>query len=161
MSDKNKIGIMLYGENGEEKNIFSEPKYKLLAEKIIENNIMVETINYNDSISKQLFEKLIKYKAILVWVNPIEKNMNRKNLDDLLLKVSNEGIYVSTHPNTILKIGTKDVLKQTEKMSWSCNVNVFTTYKQFESGFIKSLEKYGTRILKPYRGNGSKGILKS
>jgi len=160
MISKNKIGIMLYGKRGEVRDVFSESKYKLLAEKMIQSGLTVETITYNDSISEQLFHELVEYKSILVWINPVEKDMDRRNLDNLLTKVSNEGVYVTAHPNTILRIGTKDVLYQTREMTWSNDVNIFRSYKEFETGFIKSLEKYGTRILKPYRGNGGKGIIK-
>ena len=154
------LGIMLYGKNGEERNVFSEVKYKLLAEKLVENNIPVETINYNDSDSEKLFTHLLKYKVILVWINPMEKDMNRQTLDNFLRKITREGVFVSAHPDTILKIGTKDILYKTRNISWSNNINIYNSYNEFEAGFIGSLEKYGSRILKPYRGNGGIGITK-
>jgi hypothetical protein len=110
MATKNRIGIMLYAGKGQSRDVLSEDKYKLLAGKMIENNFIIDTINYNDSIAERLLMESEKYNAVIVWVNPVENGLDRQILDSLLIKVSNKGVYVSTHPNTIYKIGTNDVI---------------------------------------------------
>lgn len=160
MLHKKRIGIMLYGKTVFERDVFKEDKYKLLAEKLLENNFLVDTINYFDSIAEELFSKLKSYNVILAWVNPIEENMLRQTLDNLLIKIANEGVLVSAHPNTILKIGTKDVLYYTKNLSWGSNVYLYKTYYEFTNGIIASLETFGVRVLKQYRGDGGKGVYK-
>src|ERR1043165_3883151 len=104
------IALMIYGEPGSAKNALTEEKYKKLAAHFIENDFAVDSILYHDSISDKLEKGLARYKAILVWVNPIEQGKNRKILDDLLRKLASQGCFVSAHPDTILKMGTKEIL---------------------------------------------------
>jgi hypothetical protein len=35
-----------------------------------------------------------------------------------LVEIANKGCFVSTHPDVILKMGTKDVLYKTKDMDW-------------------------------------------
>jgi hypothetical protein len=45
-------------------------------------------------------------------------------------------------------------------MSWGSIVNRYHSFQELEKGIITNLEKYGARIIKPYRGNGGRGIAK-
>jgi len=47
---------------------------------------------------------------VLVWVNPIEQGLDRSRLDPLLRDVAATGVFVSAHPDVILRMGTKEVL---------------------------------------------------
>ena len=46
----------------------------------------------------------------MVWVDPIVNGRDRTVLDGLLRDVADRGVFVSAHPDVILKMGTKDVL---------------------------------------------------
>ena len=59
--------------------------------------------------------------GVLVWVNPIHDGRNRANLDALLREMAASGVWVSAHPDVILKMGTKEVLHRTRTMSWGCD----------------------------------------
>ena len=50
---------------------------------------------------------------MLVWVNPIEQGLDRSKLDPLLREVADAGVWVSAHPDVILRMGTKEVLFDT------------------------------------------------
>jgi hypothetical protein len=67
---------------------------------------------------------------------------------------------VSTHPEVILKIGTKDVLYKTQNIGWVGETELYASYEDFVARFGDSLHKYGIRILKQYRGNGGNGVYK-
>ena len=44
--------------------------------------------------------------GVLVWVNPIAAGRSRAVLDQMLREVASGGVFVSAHPDVILKMGT-------------------------------------------------------
>jgi hypothetical protein len=72
-------------------------------------------------------EQLATLDGVLVWVNPIRKGRNRANLDALLREVAARGVWVSAHPDVILKMGTKEVLHRSSAMSWGCDTALYRT----------------------------------
>lgn len=156
---KNKsLAFLIFGEPGSTRNALTEEKYKKLAANFIENGFEVDSVLYHDSISGKLAKDLLKYNAILVWVNPIEQHGDRKILDALLAQLSSQGCFVSAHPGTILKIGTKEILYKVKDTEFGGNVNLYNSFEEFKKHFLK--EVTGIRILKQYRGNGGDGVYK-
>jgi hypothetical protein len=92
---------MIFGEPGSARNALAEEKYGKLAAHLIEKGFNVDSVLYNDTISDKLAKELPRYNAILVWVNPIEQQGDRKILDALLMNLSAQGCFVSAHPDTI------------------------------------------------------------
>lgn len=72
-------------------------------------------------------EQLAEFDGVLVWVNPIHEGRNRAKLDALLREVASRGIWVSAHPDVILKMGTKEVLYRTRMMGWGCEKALYQT----------------------------------
>ena len=157
------IGIILYGEINTKRNAFEEDNYKELAESLTYSGFIVETITYHYSIARQLVNELGHFSAILSWVNPKERLQHGEDafcLDDLLLSLSKKGVFVSTHPETILKIGTKKVLYSTRNMDWGGDIELYASYDDFVNNFIKTLINSNIRILKKHRGESGRGIFK-
>lgn len=154
------LAILIYGEPGSRRNALSEEKYKDLADSFSSEGYIVESILYNDSIAEKLLNDLLRFQAVLVWVNPIEQGKSRKKLDSLLREISNKGCFVSAHPDVILKIGTKEVLFTTRAMDWGTELNLYRSFDEFKSGFPQSLATSKKRVLKQYRGNGGNGVYK-
>lgn len=154
------VALMIYGDADSTRNVFSEDKYKALAQSLSDAGLNVESILYHDSKVVQLEEYLTRFTAILVWVNPIEQGTDRRCLDALLLGLAGKGVYVSTHPEVILKIGTKKVLYSTRNMDWGGDTELYSDYDDFEKRFLASLDVSNIRILKQYRGNGGNGVFK-
>src|SRR5262249_13142147 len=73
---------------------------------------------YEDDVLDAVCAQLATLNGVLVWVNPIHEGRNRANLDALLREVMARGVWVSAHPDVILKMGTKEVLHRTRTMSW-------------------------------------------
>ena len=69
--------------------------------------------------------QLATFDGVLVWVNPIHEGRNRAKLDALLREVAARGVWVSAHPDVILKMGTKEVLHRTRTMSWGCDTVLY------------------------------------
>jgi len=158
-SNKN-IALLVYGEISSTRDAVTEEKYKELAAAFRSEDFNVESVLYNDESANKLAADLLRFDAVLVWVNPIEQGINRRILDGLLGEISNKGVFVSAHPDTIIKMGTKDVLYKTRSMAWSGNVKMYLSQEDFVEKFPDSLRTSGARVLKQYRGNGGNGVFK-
>jgi len=154
------VALMIYGDADSGRNALTEEKYKDLANAFTVRGFKVSSVLYNDAVADQLRNELLNFDAILVWVNPIEQGNNRKLLDALLIDLSNRGRFVSSHPDIIMKIGTKAVLFQTKDMDWGGDTKMYTGFEEFKNEFPRSLIHSGTRVLKQFRGNGGDGIFK-
>jgi hypothetical protein len=154
------IALMIYGEPGSARNVFTEEKYKKLAAYLVEQGLSVESVLYHHSVSGKLEKELTKYEAILVWVNPVEQGHDRTVLDAMLMNLSAQGIFVSAHPDTILKIGTKEILYRTKDEEFGGDVKLYPSFENFKLKFLLSGKATGIRILKQYRGNGGNGVFK-
>jgi hypothetical protein len=155
-----RIAFLIYGDSASTRNALTEEKYRELAETFSLQQFEVDSIVYNDESADQLFKRLLQYKAVLVWINPIEQGRDRKKLDALLIKLADGGCFVSAHPAVILKMGTKDVLYKTRDMDWGGDVKMYTSNEEFIMKFPIVLRASGTRVLKQHRGNGGNGVYK-
>ncbi|HUR67120.1 MAG TPA: Cj0069 family protein [Chitinophagaceae bacterium] len=160
MKDSASIAIMIYGESNSGRNALTEEKYKDLAAAFSENGFSVSSVLYNDEKAGELADSLQEFDAVLVWVNPIEQGRDRKQLDQLLTAIAAKGCYVSTHPEVILKMGTKDVLFKTKDMGWGGDTKLYNSFEDFLNRFPAGLQASGIRVLKQYRGNGGNGVYK-
>ena len=154
------IALMIFGEPGSTRNALTEEKYRKLADHFIEKGYNVDSVTYHDSLADNLAKDLARYHAILVWVNPVEQQGDRKILDALLTRLSAQGCFVSAHPDTILKMGTKEILYQTRETEFGGDVKLYHSIEDFKKRFCRLIDMTGTRILKQYRGNGGDGVFK-
>jgi len=154
------IALMLYGDANITRDALTDDKYKDLAAALSAQGYSVSSILYNDSLAERLARELQKFDAVLVWVNPIEQGRDRRVLDSMLAGLSANGCLVATHPSTILKIGTKDILYKTKDMAWGGDTKLYPDYRDFCSRFLQSLVTSGIRVLKQYRGDGGQGVYK-
>ena len=157
---KANLAVLVYGDVNSKRNALTEEKYKDLALAFLAQGSNFESVVYNDQVAEKLSNDLLKYDAVLVWVNPIEQGNGREKLDSLLVKLSDKGCFVSTHPEVILKMGTKDILYKTKDMDWGSDIKIYTSFEDFTKYFRQSLQSFGIRVLKQYRGNGGDGVYK-
>jgi len=123
-------------------------------------NIKAEKAVYSEEFEDEVFSQLLHVDVVLVWLDPIMGDRDRTRLDDMLRKVADQGVFVSSHPDIILKMGTKEVLYRTRKMNWGCDTHLYTTPKELREHLPRLLEKGKPRVLKQYRGNGGIGVWK-
>ena len=154
------VGIMLYCAPGNTRDVFTEEKYRALGESFVQSGVSVETVLYNDTLVDSYRDSLKKLDALLVWVNPVEQGHDRKILDQLLAELDSAGVFVSSLPETIMKIGTKDVLFKTRNLEWGSDVELYATFEDFKDRFPASIEDGQARVLKQFRGNGGDGVFK-
>ena len=120
--------------------------------------IPAEPAVYHDDFCDEVKQQISKADAVLVWVNPIEKGIDRTKLDRMLREVAASGVYVSTHPDIILKLGTKEVLVRTKDMGWGCDTHLYTSLDQMRRELPARLARGEARVLKQYRGHSGDGI---
>jgi len=76
-------------------------------------------------------EQLLGCDGVLVWVNPISEGQNRTMLDALLREVAARGVWVSAHPDVILKMGVKEVLHRTKHLGWGTDTHLYRAVQAF------------------------------
>lgn len=103
-------------------------------------------------------EQLLSLDGVLVWVNPIEQGLNRAKLDNLLREAAEAGVWVSAHPDVILRMATKRVLFDTRAMSWGTETRLYLSPAELRAG-LAALDG-GARVLKRQRGMGGQGVWK-
>lgn len=106
----------------------------------------------------ELRAQLLQCDGALVWVNPIETGHSRTLLDEVLREVAGAGVFISTHPDVILKLGTKDVLVDTRAMGWGSDVHRLDTMEQLREEVGEHLANGATRVLKQWRGHSGIGV---
>jgi len=156
-----RIGLMFFGTRETRETVkLEEHRLGPTAEAFRSEGFEVEPCVYNDKFADEVREQLLGLDAVQVWVNPItEDGHTRETLDPLLCEVAEKGVLVCTHPNTIQKMGTKEVLYKTRNMSWGSDVRRYTSIKEVNAGLNESL-RTGPRVLKQYRGHSGQGIWK-
>jgi hypothetical protein len=114
---------------------------------------------YDETFAEEVREQLLAVDGVLVWVNPIQDGRNRAGLDTLLREVAARGVWVSAHPDVILKMGTKEVLYRTRSMGWGCDTALYQTAAEMRAELPVRLAT-GPRVIKRNRGNGGQGVWK-
>jgi hypothetical protein len=94
------------------------------------------------------------------FANPIEGGRDRSVLDAMLREVAATGVFVSTHPNVILKLGTKEVLYRTRDIGWGSDTYLYESLDRLRRELPGRLAAGRARVLKQYRGNGGNGVWK-
>src|SRR4051794_402639 len=114
---------------------------------------------YDESFAEDVRQQLLAVDGVLVWINPIQDGRNRAGLDALLREVAAQGVWVSAHPDVILKMGTKEVLHRTRSMGWGSDTALYQTAETMRAELPKRLAT-GPRVIKRNRGNGGQGVWK-
>jgi uncharacterized protein DUF6815 len=125
-----------------------------------ELGVEAEPVVYSDDAVDGVREQLLRLDGLLVWVNPIEQGLDRSKLDPLLREVAEAGVFVSAHPDVILRLGTKEVLVDTREMSWGTDTHIYRTFEEFRQEFPRRLAERGPLVLKQQRGMGGQGVWK-
>lgn len=122
-------------------------------------NIHAEPAVYCEERADELRAQLLQVDGVLVWVNPIQDGRPRFALDAMLREIASRGVWVSAHPDIILKMGTKEVLHRTRTMSWGSDTVLYRNTEAMRAELSERLAN-GPRVIKRNRGNGGLGVFK-
>jgi hypothetical protein len=155
-----RIGILWRGDEAARRSATPDnSRFKAVFAALADVGVEAEPVVYEDDVRDAVRAQLATLDGVLVWVNPIHEGRNRTNLDALLREVAARGVWVSTHPDVILKMGTKEVLHRTRTMNWGCDTALYRTAEEMRTELPARLAT-GPRVIKRNRGNGGQGVWK-
>src|SRR5215207_7782567 len=135
-------------------------RLQALANALLEAGMEVEWVAYADDAVEAARDRLLRCDGAMVWVNPLDDGRDRSRLDPMLREAARSGVWVSAHPDVILKMGTKEVLFRTRDLGWGADTDLYETFGAFRERFPARLGAGLPRVLKPNRGNGGQGVWK-
>jgi hypothetical protein len=135
----------------------AESRFAPLFDALAAAGIAAEPAVYHDDFADEVAAQLRAVGLVLVWCNPIEGGRRRDRLDALLRDVASTGVCVSAHPDTILRLGTKDVLLATRDLPFGSDVQRVDSLAQLEAELPQRLAR-GPRVLKQHRGHSGIGV---
>jgi hypothetical protein len=130
-----------------------------IFETLAREGVAAQPAVYCEEASAEVRAQLLAMDGVLVWVDPISDGRDRSDLDPMLRDVAAHGVWVSSHPNVILKMGVKEVLYRTRDLGWGTETHLYATPEDFRARFPVRLAA-GPRVLKQNRGNGGQGVWK-
>ena len=109
--------------------------------------VVAEPVVYCDAVVEEVRDELLDVDGVLVWVDPIGGGENRTTLDAMLREVSLAGVWISAHPETILRMGTKEVLYRTCQLGWGTDTHLYPTFSAFVERFPARLATGQPRVV--------------
>src|SRR5262245_40107728 len=82
----------------------AESRFAALFEAFAAAGIAAEPAVYHDDFAEEVEAQLRETNIVQVWCNPIERGRRRDRLDAMLRAVAASGVFVSAHPDAILKL---------------------------------------------------------
>jgi len=155
-----RVAILWRGDDAARRSATPDTsRFKTVFAALADVGVDAEPVVYEDDVLDAVRAQLATLDGVLVWVNPIHEGRNRANLDTLLREVAARGVWVSAHPDVILKMGTKEVLHRSRTMSWGCDTALYRTAEAMQAELPARLAA-GPRVIKRNRGNGGQGVWK-
>jgi hypothetical protein len=135
-------------------------RFVRVFEALARRDIHAEPAVYADDMVDEVRRQLAGVDGVLVWVDPLSDGQTRAALDPMLRAVAAEGVWVSAHPDVILKMGVKEVLHRTKALGWGTDTHIYRSPAALREEFPARLKEGGPRVLKRNRGNGGQGVWK-
>lgn len=159
-SHQHTIAILSRGDAAARRDATAQnSRFGQLFEALAAVGIEAQPAIYDEGFAEGVREQLLGVDGVLVWVNPIQDGRSRIGLDALLRNVAAQGVWVSAHPDVILKMGTKEVLYRTRAMGWGSDTALYETAAAMRAELPIRLAA-GPRVIKRNRGNGGQGVWK-
>jgi len=156
-----RIGLLWRGDRQDEPHWQQgEQRLGSLLEAFAKLPVDLEPVVFEDNAVEEVRKQLLSLDGVLVWVNPIQDGANRAQLDTLLREAAAHGVWVSAHPDVILKLGTKEVLFHTRELGWGSDTDIYHSFADFEHCFPRRLIQHDRLVIKQGRGNGGNGVWK-
>jgi hypothetical protein len=135
----------------------AESRFAALFAACAAAGMRAEPAVYHDDFADEVAEQLRRVDVVLVWCNPIEGGRRRDRLDAMLREVAQTGVFVSAHPDTILRMGTKDVLVATRDLPFGSDAHRVDSLEDLR-GAVRQRLRAGARVLKQHRDHSGVGV---
>jgi hypothetical protein len=134
-----------------------ESRFAALFDAFATAGVAAEPAVYHDDFADEVRAQLMGVRAVLVWHNPIEGGRTRARLDAMLRELAAHGVFISAHPDTVLRLGTKDVLLAVRDLPFGSDVVRIDGVNQLRADLPQRLAR-GPRVLKQHRGHSGMGV---
>jgi hypothetical protein len=134
-----------------------ESRFAALFDALAAAGLAAEPAVYHDDFADEVREQLLRVHRVLVWHNPIEGGRTRAVLDTMLRQVADRGVVVSAHPDTILRLGTKEVLLAVRDLPFGSDAVRIDDIAALRAELPARLA-LGARVLKQHRGHSGIGV---
>lgn len=138
---------------------FLSERFTPLREEFQRAGLDARVVAFGDDQVEAVYPRLRACGAVIVFVNPLHGGRDRTVLDGMLNRLTEDGRFVSARPATIMKMGTKDVLVDTQGVGWSRG-DIYRRDTLAE--VVQAVQSAGRagqiRVLKQWRGNGGSGV---
>lgn len=156
-----KVALLWRGDRQARETAQAETsRFVRIFDALARRNIHAEPAVYADDLMDEVRAQLLGVDGVLVWVDPLSDGRSRAALDPMLREVAAQGVWVSTHPDVIAKMGVKEILHRTRDLGWGTDTHIYRSAGAFRDEFPARLRETGPRVLKRNRGNGGQGIWK-
>ncbi len=135
----------------------AESRFAALFDAFAAAGVAAKPAVYHDDFADEVAEQLRGVDGVLVWCNPIEAGRRRDRLDAMLREIAKAGVHVSAHPDTILRLGTKDVLVDVRDLPFGSDAIRVDSLAQL-TGELPARLEHGARVLKQHRGHSGIGV---
>jgi hypothetical protein len=135
----------------------AESRFAALFAALQAAGLRAEPAVWHDDFADEVRAQLLRCAAVLVWCNPIEGGRRRDALDAVLREVAAAGVFVSAHPEAVLRLGTKDVLLATRDTPFGSDVHRIDSPAQLAAQLPERLQQ-GPRVIKQHRGHSGIGV---
>jgi hypothetical protein len=143
-----KLALLWRGDREARANATTENnRYNRIFEESAARGIHAEPAVYSEEAEDEVRAQLLAVDGVLVWVNPQADGRNRHRLDAMLRDVASRGVWVSAHPDVILRMGTKEVLHRTRHLGWGTGTHLYHSPEDFAAEFPRHLQAGGPRHL--------------
>jgi hypothetical protein len=136
------------------------PRLQPIYDALMRIGVAPIPIAFSEASVDEARVQLLSCDGVLSWVDPLTDGVDRTKFDALLRDVSAQGVWVSAHPDVILKMGVKEVLVRTKGLGWGTDVYAYDSIEVFHLGFPARLAADRVRVLKQNRGNSNQGVWK-
>jgi hypothetical protein len=155
-----RVALVWRGDPKAELPPLNETRHHFIVSALNDVGLVAEPVVYSEEAEEQVRVRLLAADGVLVWVDPLIGGKNRSRLDALLQEVAARGVWVSAHPDVVLKMGVKEVLYRTRELGCGADTDLYPSVEDFNQRFPARLAARGPRVLKQNRGNGGQGVWK-
>ena len=156
-----KVGLLWRGDRATlDASTAKTSRFNRVFDALERRDIGAEPVVFSEEAADEVRAQLLSLDGVLVWVNPISDGRTRAVLDPLLREVASKGVWVSSHPDVIAKMGVKEVLFRTRHLGWGTDTHLYTSLDAMRDELPARLRASGPRVLKRNRGNGGQGVWK-
>ena len=154
-----RVGILWRGAPSEAASGRENNRLYRVFEEMEAAGIVPEPIAFSEDVADDVRKQIAALDGVLVWVDPVVRGRDRTVLDAMLREAAAAGVYVSSHPDVIMKMGTKDVLVRTRNMEWGSDTHLLGSVDELREQ-LPALLRSGPRVLKQHRGSQGNGVWK-